>query len=121
MFNLELYEKARRELVKEGHAGPGFDPYNKYEDVQVLSLDLTDSFILYRVLPSHIAIEFIYVAEDERGMGVGKAMIKKLKDLVKSKASWPKSIRAEILEGNEASLSLLKEFRTRLIEKEITV
>jgi GNAT superfamily N-acetyltransferase len=116
-----LYEEAIKELVLEGHANPGFDPYNKYEGVQTFYMGSLASFILYRVLESHIMIELIYVSKKRRGSGAGKKILSEFVALVRSKASWPKAIRAEIIEGNQGSFSLFKEFRTRQVEKEITV
>lgn len=110
-------KKALNELIELGFAAPDFNPLESM-DAHIYE-DGFETFIIYRVLPSHVKIDFIYVNPEARGKNAGKRILSRFKQLVRSKQSWPKLIRADILSGNDRSINLFREFATRSYEVEL--
>jgi len=116
----ELYEDALSELIDAGHARPSYDPLGEGTHL-IRFMFLGESFVLYRLSDEHVHIDFIHVPLKDRGKGVSLLLKDELESLVKSRASWPKVIRADIVKHNEASLAAFKDYNTRsiIVEKHI--
>lgn len=77
--------------------------------------------MIYKLNPSHVKIELIHVRKEFRGKGIAGKLLSKFMHFVRRKSGWPRAVRADVLNGNEKSLGLFKNFRTRSYELETVV
>lgn len=113
-YQKEIYKKAIKDLVIQGHARPEFDPYNE----DSLFLFEGDSFILYSLCDAYVNIDFIHVVKKDRKKGISKKLKESLYSIINNKTSWPKRVRADILLCNDASLASFSDYKQRSVTVE---